>query len=522
MREKKSICLFIPPVYDRAYPPLGTAILVGFLKSKGGMAYQDDLNILYLDYIKENNLEMIFTPEYRGEKIRKRVYYYKILQYKGAFDSFSYWFENNPGSSFAFTERLLSSSILLRYIIDEKENPFVNFFYQRLLPRIKKGEYNIIGFSITSPSQAVASFTFGYFIKKRFPEIKVIIGGQWVSFYREELQKREDFNLFYDYLIYFEGETPLFNLIDALENHKPLSEVPNLIYRDNGRWIFSSRFSDEDMDKLPAPDFDGLPLKQYSGSTKNLSLTFETSRGCYWNKCIFCIDLPLPKPRYREKSPDLAIRDIKNLIKKYHVEHLLISNATFSPWQMKELSKRILEERINISWWTMARFDDKFDRETLELAKRAGCSMIGFGLESINERVLNFIDKGTRVETIKRIIKDAHELNLGIYFQTMVGLPSETLGEALDTFGFLIRNHEAIDRNATFNIYYLIPKNKVFLNPDKYGIKLKQCQRLPFRYFYPFEHVTGNIDRKKAKKIINFYENAIKKIREERIQNERQ
>src|SRR3989338_9155065 len=101
MMTKGKIGLFIPPAYDRVYPPLGTPCLVGFLKSKGIDAVQDDLNILYYDYIRKNRLEKIFTPEYKKEKIKKKVYYYNILKYKGAHQALSYGFENNPGSSFA-------------------------------------------------------------------------------------------------------------------------------------------------------------------------------------------------------------------------------------------------------------------------------------------------------------------------------------------------------------------------------------------------------------------------------------
>lgn len=510
-KKEKKVGLFIPPTYDRDYPPLGTPALVSFLKSKGINVVQDDFNICYYDYIKKNKLGRIFTPEYRKDKIRKKVYYYKILQYKGAYNSFLYEFENNPGFSFAFTEKMLSSKFLHRYIADHKENPFVNFFHKQVLSKIKKQDFSLIGFSIICPSQVIASFTFGYLIKKYFPKTKVVVGGQWISFFREELQKRNDFNNFYDYIIYFEGETPLFNLIDAIRNTKPLSEVPNLIYQDSGNWKFSIRNTEEDMDELPTPDFDGLELKKYFVSKRKLSLTFETSRGCYWNKCIFCVDLPLPKPRYREKSPDLVIKDIKNLIKKYKVKHLVISSATFAPSQMKQIAKRILREGIKVSWWAWGRFDDGFDRKTLRLAKRAGCLMMGFGLESINQRVLDFIDKGTKVDIIKRIIKDSHDLKLNIYFQTMIGLPSESVEEACDTIFFLVAcRKEMKTTSATFNIYYLTPKNKVFLNPQKYGIKISYNRRLPFRFFYPFKHISGNIDRPKAQKIINAYSNIIR------------
>jgi radical SAM superfamily enzyme YgiQ (UPF0313 family) len=516
----QKIILFIPPAYERDIPPLGTPALVGFLKAKGLPAQQRDLNLLYFDYIK-NRLESLFSEEYRDEKIKKKVYYHSVLRYQKSKGGVAYWFEHNPGSSFAFTEKILSSPVLFRYLADMGENPFARFFIQKVLPLIQRGSYPIVGFSITAPSQVIATFTFCYLLKRELPAVKIIIGGQWVSFYREALRKRQDFHRLFDFMICFEGETPLLSLLKALTLDQPLLSVPNLIYHDNGKWKESKVRSDEHMDQLPAPDFSGLPIKKYLNSKDELNLTIETSRGCYWNKCIFCIDLPLPKPKYREKSPNLVIRDIKTLVRKYGVKHLFVSNATFSPWQMREVSKQILIEKINVSWWTMARLDDDLDREIMKLAKAAGCSMIGFGMESINQRVLDFIKKGTRRETIEKIVKDAHELNLSVYFQTMFGIPSERVEEALETIEFLTAFQGPLDGSPAFNTYYLIPKNEVFLNPEKYGIEIMPHERLPFRYFYPFQHKTGNINVTMSAKLIGLYAGLIEKRRLSAISSDR-
>jgi radical SAM superfamily enzyme YgiQ (UPF0313 family) len=516
----EKIILFIPPAYEKDVPPLGTPALVGFLKAKGFPAKQSDLNILYFDYI-ESRLDYLFSEEYRNERIKKQVYYHRILRYEKSKGGMAYWFENSPGSSFAFTEKILSSRVLFRYFADMGENPFVRFFFEKVLPLIQKGSYPLVGFSVTAPSQVIATFTFCYLLKKELPEVKIVIGGQWVSFYREALRKRRDFQRLFDFMIYFEGETPLLSLLKALKENQPLLNVPNLIYHDNGKWKESNLRSDEHMDQLPPPDFSGLPIKKYLNSKNELNLTIETSRGCYWNKCIFCIDLPLPKPRYREKSPHLVIRDIKTLVRKYGVKHLFVSNATFSPWQMREVSKLILSEKIEISWWTMSRFDDDFDREIMKLAKAAGCSMIGFGLESINQRVLDFVKKGTRREIIEKIVKDAHELNLSIYFQTMFGIPSERVEEALETIEFLTTFQGLQDGSPAFNTYYLIPKNPVFLDPGKYGIEIMPHERLPFRYFYPFRHKTGNISQAMSAKLIGLYASLIEKRRLSAIRSDR-
>jgi anaerobic magnesium-protoporphyrin IX monomethyl ester cyclase len=500
----KKIILLIPPAYERDVPSLGTAALAGFLKSKGMEVRQMDLNILYFDSIGDR-LEELFSPTYRDDKIRKNVYYHPILRYQQASGLPDYFFENNPGSSFAFTEKILSSRVLYRYLADEEENPFVRFFAKDILPSLRQENPGMVGFSITAPSQVIATFTFCQILKREIPGIRIVLGGQWVSLYREALQKRKDFLRLFDFMIYFEGETPLYSLMKALDEIRPLRDVPNLIYPDHGRWKKSTRRSEEDLNSLPPPDFDGLPLTQYHLGEKRITVTCETARGCYWDKCIFCVDLPLPKSTYREKSVDLVIRDMNVLMDKYGAANLIVSNAVYAPWQMREVSKRMIEGGIKIAWWAFARFDPRFDRETLQLAKESGCTMMGFGLESINQRVLDFIKKGTRTQTIKRILLDLENLGLPFFIQTMLGLPSERIEEALETIEFLAAREGVAAGHAAFNIYYLTPKNEVFINPGKYGIAKKTHGRLPFRFFYPFSHVTGNIHEEMANKMIQLY-----------------
>jgi len=504
----KKIILLIPPAYDRDVPPLGTPTLAAFLKSKGIEVRQMDLNILYFDYIKDR-FEELFSAKYLEEKIKEKVYYQSILRYQKSRGLPDYFFENNPGSSFAFTEKILSSRVLYRYLADEEENPFVRFFMKEVLPSLRQENPGMVGFSVTAPSQVIATFTFCQLLKRELPGIRIVLGGQWVSLYREALERRKDFLRLFDFMIYFEGETALYSLMKALEENSLLQDVPNLIFSEHDRWKKSARRSEEDLDSLPPPDFDGLPLSRYQLGEKRITVTCETARGCYWDKCVFCVDLPIPKSTYREKSTDLVIRDMRELIEKYGARNLIISNAVYSPWQMREVSNKMIEEGIKIAWWAFVRFDPRFDRETLRLAKESGCNMLGFGMESINQRVLNHVRKGTKTEIIKRILGDLHELGVPFFLQIMLGLPSERIEEALDTIEFLASWEGAAKGQAGFNIYYLTPKNAVFLQPEKYGIEKKPRGKLPFRFFYPFSHVTGNINEEMANKLIRLYHNLI-------------
>jgi len=482
-RSAIKILLCVPPAYDRVFPPLGTPALAAFLKARGFETCQADLNIAYRDFLvsrvktspdmgekKEALLEML-SRDFWTKKLKTR-YYSGFLPRgsDGVCPSLPYG--DNTNGSFYFSERILSSPHALRYLSDERENTFLQFFLEnRILERLKKDGVGLLGLSITSPSQSVAALTLGLLVKKNLPHIHVAIGGQWATLFRRELRQKKWFPLCADSLIAFEGETPLLNLARELSAGKTPS---------------GKAAPAEDMDSLACPDFDGLPLKKYTGSP---GLPYETSRGCYWGKCAYCVDLPLPKTPYREKNPELVAKDLAALAKKYGANHFMMSDPGMSPKQMLGVSRAILKRKLKITWWTMARLDEGFDRRLFETAYASGLRQINFGFESASDEVCDFVCKGNRKERSLRVIKDCASAGIRAGLQTMLGLPGESFAQALETVDFLAANKKIAE--AIFNVYYLTPANFVYLNPEKYGIRCKRDEKLPFRFFTPFRNLRG-------------------------------
>ena len=527
--------LCIPPNYCYSYefPPLGTPMLTGYLKEKGIDVIQKDYNMDYLNYfIKKifNKNGLIKVPTSTASqifrclmdkifkiKLEKNYYYSSLLPR----DHIKLDHINETNASFQFAERLLSSEHLFRYIEDERENTFLQFFWEeKILASLEEQKIKIVGISITAPNQVVGAFTLGYLIKKNLPHVHVTIGGQWVTLYREALKKKLEWNRFFDTMIIFEGETPLYGLITALSENDDLSKVPNLIYKFDSRWEQSKINSKENLDLLACPDFDGLPINDYTASQEDtgLCLTYQTARECYWNKCIYCVDLPLPKQGYRERDADLIIEDIKKMEKKYDLSFLKISNATISPLQMKRFSEKIIETGLDFKWWVMARADEGFNKEIFDLAKRAGCVAIDFGLESACQRVLNFIQKGIIVDTAKRIIKDCHNAGIKVCLQMLIGLPSEKLEEAMDTIQFLIEDRNYISE-VVFDNYYLTPACEVYQNPQQCDIDYRASPHLPFKFYYEYSHISGELTKEKGRDLIRLYRQLEAKIRGEEVNN---
>ncbi len=495
------VLLCIPPDYDHNFPPLATPALCAFLKHNGISVSQADLNLGYRDFlsshirakaIRKDTKDVLLKDvlwEFFAGKLKKR-YYSDLLPRTSDGVSPSLPYGNNSNSSFFFTERMLSSENLFRYLEDKQENTFLQFYEKESIIRfLEKEDIALVGISIISPSQAIASLTLGLLIKKNLPQVHVNIGGQWPTLFRKEIIKRQGFFRCFDSVIVFEGETTLLQLVQALKNGST-KRIPNLITKGSSE-DFSCCRKEENLDSLPAPDFKGLPLGRYLGSRgDNRGLTFETSRGCYWSKCAYCVDLPLPKPSYRVKSAKLVVRDMLELRKNYKATNLMFGDPGLSVRQMLSISEEIIKQKVKVDWWTMARLDPGFNRRIFDIAFRAGLKQVNFGFESACDRVCDLLDKGNRKERSQRVIRECFRAGIKVDLQTMIGLPGETFGEGLETVDFLVSNKEFID-HVTFNVYYLTPSNYIYFNPAKFGIQFNRDQVLPFQFLVPFKNLRG-------------------------------
>lgn len=511
-----NILLCIPPDYDRHFPPLGTPALAAYHKKKGYACSQADLNVRYRDFLADHvsgpgaltGQERLFflqplLTRFFAHCLKDR-YYSGFLPVTSdrIFPHLPYG--NNTNSSFYFCERLLSSDLLWRYLDDRDENTFYRFFEQEgIIESLEKQDIRLFGISITSPSQAVAGLTLGLMVKSRCPHIHVTIGGQWPTLFRDVLFQRKDLFRCFDSVVVFEGETALYGLAKRLERGGHISSIPNVITPDTVPANAPIR-PEEDLNDLPCPDFDGLMLADYDGSKDGqISLTFETSRGCYWSKCAYCVDLPLPKPSYRVKSANRIAQDMQELKDRYNAQYLLFGDPGLSPRQMRQVSQQILKDHIGMEWWTMARLDPGFDAALFDLAHAAGLQQVNFGFETASDRISRLLDKGNIRDRSSRIIRDCAAAGIKVDLQTMLGLPGETFEEGMETIDFLVSHRQYIS-HVTFNTYYLTPGNHVYDTPGRYGIEYDKGAGLPFRFFIPFRNIHG-IDMEKADMLERMY-----------------
>ena len=104
----------------------------------------------------------------------------------------------------------------------------------------------------------------------------------------------------------------------------------------------------------------------------------------------------------------------------------------------------------------------------------AGCLKIVFGLESFNQRVMDFMKKGIKQAHVRRITEDCLDLGIAIHCYIIVGFPTEREEEALETTNFVIANPR-LSSSYGFScqpcLFDLEKEAPIMSDPGSYGIR---------------------------------------------------
>lgn len=362
------------------------------------------------------------------------------------------------------------STEILEAVDDDQINVYRDVYRRLIAPVMQKERPGMVGISVVQQKQLISTFTFCKMIKEDFPGTHITLGGNIVTRVRDILkQKPELFELF-DTAVLFEGENAYLNLVDAVENKKDLSEVPNLIYRDESGIHANSNVMAEDLAKLPPPDFDGLPLDMYF--IPRLVLPYLATRGCYWGQCTFCDHFQGYVEGFRTKQIDLIIKELKFLKNKYGNRHFHFTDESYPPALFRKLSRELIDQKLDIAWTTHMRFEETLlDDEVWKTAAESGCKYLHFGYESGNERVLKLMDKATHLDAIRTNLEMSAQHGIWNHIMGFFGFPGETLPEAEDTKNFVENNSDHI-HSLGFMTFVLGRYSPVAMEPEKFGVSV--------------------------------------------------
>ncbi|MCB2183725.1 MAG: radical SAM protein [Desulfobulbaceae bacterium] len=443
--------LVYPPIAKPCEPPAGIALLAGALRYCG-------VTCALLDASLEGFFFLLGMTAKADDTWSKRCYrhinsnltelrttqlYKNRDRYQRAVADINHLVELAGGRDLLlslanYQDRSLSalrSEDLLRAAERFEENIFFPYFSLRLPQLVEEKVPVAVGFSLNYLSQAPSTFAMIGFLKKRYPQIPVILGGGLVTSWMRNPGWQNPFVGLVDQMIAGPGEKPLGNFLGV-------------------EW----------QDHHFAPDYSGLPVGDYL--SPGFVLPYAASSGCYWNKCSFCPEKAEENP-YHPLEPSHVLADLARLTKQYNPSMLHFLDNAISP----ALLRSLVENPPHVSWYGFARISPLLaDHDFCRNLRDSGCVMLKLGLESGDQNVLDSMDKGIDLEMASKVMIALQSAGIATYVYLLFGTPSESLPEARRTLDFVVRHHAAITflNLAVFNMPVCGPDAAALATSDFY------------------------------------------------------
>lgn len=372
------------------------------------------------------------------------------------------------------------------YVFDNSTNMFKDYFLS-MLDKIKAENADYIGISINSSSQIIAGLTLAYMLKKE-TNAYINIGGNHFGRVTESLEKYpEFFELFCHSVLIEEGEVPVIELAKHVNGDIPVEQVPNLMYLKDGKIYSNPKIEPKKLNELKPPSLDGYDLKKYF--IPEIVMPFPSSRGCYWRKCSFCDhDFGM---YYNIKNIDKLVDEIKIFKEKYGITKFEFIDEAISPAYMQEMSKRFLDEGLDVKFFCDARLENGFTQEVCDIAYKAGLRMVLWGFESGSKKIMDLINKGIDVDNRLNILRTAREAGIYNFAFIFFGFPAETPDDAMETIKIICENTDIINSYGK-SVFTMGKHTKLRESPEKYGVigETKQVSEFSPTYAYTAKGMT--------------------------------
>jgi len=269
-----------------------------------------------------------------------------------------------------------------------------------------------------------------------------------------------------NFVLIGEGEETLVELaamlIDRVEIQ--LKSIVGLAYNSDGKVKINPRRPDiRNLDRLPFPAWDLIAMERYREIWKArhgyYSINLSTTRGCPYH-CNWCAK-PIWGQRYNVRSPENVVAEIKWLKNAYHPDHIWFTDDIFGlkPGWLERFAELTNSEQLKVPYKCLNRADLILRPGEIDALKESGCQIVWIGAESGSQKILDAMEKGTRVEQIYQAARRLHDSGIQVGFFLQFGYPGENREDIEKTIQ-MVRDCEPDD--IGISVSYPLPGTPFF------------------------------------------------------------
>lgn len=386
---------------------------------------------------------------------------------RNKFEILSSW--DVPSLALGYLGAVLENNEIQVKIIDAD---ILKLNIQDIIKILEKEPPNIIGITGNVYTAKYSIYT-SLKLKKKFKDVKIVLGGPYVTTEYETVLKKN----ICDIAVLGEGEYTFLELVKRIRKKEDLKKVNGIAYIENNEIIITPpREMNQNLDELPFPAWHLFPeIKKYKnlrGIIKRPYLPILTSRGCPYS-CIWCTKCIFGK-QIKYRSAENIFNEIKYYVKKFKVKEFIVMDDTFTQNRKRilKLCYLIRKENLKISFnlYNGVRAD-KIDDQLIKYLKSIGVTRITLGVESGNQIVLNRIKKSLKLRNVINAVKLVKKNKMITDVFIMLGLPFDTKKTIIDT---LIFTRSINPDHAYFFLTVPFPGTELFSIVKEKGTFIKQ------------------------------------------------
>lgn len=430
--DKERILLVLLPFWTPLIPPMGIACLKSFLIKHGCNVENADANIvphlrksydMYFEILRQlvpegrrgnffsigqDLLRNHMMAYFNHENEREYIEFLKVAAYKTFYIPFS-------------DQDISKLDQVVREFYENLQSYFLD-----LLERVKPSILGLSAYNGTLP----ASLFVGELTRKKYPDIKILMGGGVFADQLAVGTPNLDYFLkrtgdFIDSVFIGEGELMFLSyLLGTLPGSQKVFTLEDIDWRLL------------ELDSVEPPDFFDFDADRY------LYLAAYTSRSCPF-QCKFCSET-VQWGKYRKKTARQIVEELCEIYHRHGTQLIFMSDSLLNP-VITELAEEFERSDTVIYWDGCIRAEKPAcDTKNTFLWRRGGFYRARLGIESGSQRILNLMGKRITVEQSALALKSLALAGIKTSTLWVIGFPGETEEDFQQTLNFIEENQNYI------------------------------------------------------------------------------
>jgi radical SAM PhpK family P-methyltransferase len=307
------------------------------------------------------------------------------------------------------------------------------------------------------------------FVRRHRPDTKIIVGGPHIfnraaDFDTDTLAfifRRMGADI---YIIDSQGELTLSKVVAALRDGDParLREIPNIMYALDGEEFCRTEKRPEANDL----DAESVHWRDFDPRVVTPLAYLRSARSCPFT-CSFC-QYPILAGSHDLNSIEVMERQLQELRAMGTTDLVFIDDTFNVPLpRFKKLLQMMIERKFDFRWVSFLRCSN-VDEAAMDLMQESGCIGVLLGIESGDQRILNYMNKSVKLERYRFGIRELKKRGIATYASLICGFPGETEQTVRNTMAFI---EETGPTFFNVQLYYHDARAPIHRRADEFRIE---------------------------------------------------